>query len=576
MYLGTSGDGILRSVDAGLTWSASHAGFAYPHLDITCLAVDPLTPSTVYAGTSGDGFSADCGGILRSTDAGVTWTPVNNGMTKSLGYYSAIRQIAIDPITPSTVYAMTTTGILRSSDRGATWEATNSSSTAFLPCAFAVNPITPSTLYATTNDGVYRSTDRGTAWTRIGSPYPGYGLITIAVDPTAPTTLYSGGDRGVSRSMDGGATWTTLPLLSAYGQSLFVNCLAIDPTSSSTLYAGTDDGVMRSGDSGGHWTAINSGLADRDVHSIVIDPAKPSVLYALTFGGVSRYEGASSCRLLVAAFPSEGGSVSQSPSGSSFAPGTVVTLTATPWPGYVFNAWSGVPTGVDKKSLTINVAVDADLFVVAAFTPHPTVVLTPSAGVGGTITPNTPQIVSRGGSFTFTIIPDAGYHASSVVVNGTSVGNMTSYTFTDLTADHTIVVSFAPGPKRVITLKIGDGTMHVDGTPVSLQAPPVVLNSRTFLPIRAIGEAIGAFVSWDAPTRTVEVTRGGSVLQFMIDWNTAKVNGSSVRIDPQDMDVVPVIMNGRTLLPLRFVAETLGLDVQWNAVTKTITITDAA
>jgi hypothetical protein len=53
----------------------------------------------------------------------------------------------------------------------------------------------------------------------------------------------------------------------------------------------------------------------------------------------------------------------------------------------------------------------------------------------------------------------------------------------------------------------------------------------------------------------------------------ALVNGNNKLIDPQNLKVVPEIINGRTMLPLRFVAESLGADVQWDGTTRTITIT---
>jgi hypothetical protein len=66
--------------------------------------------------------------------------------------------------------------------------------------------------------------------------------------------------------------------------------------------------------------------------------------------------------------------------------------------------------------------------------------------------------------------------------------------------------------------------------------------------------------------------RNNKKLELWIGKNVAKLNSQSVSID-SDSKVVPIIMSGRTLLPLRFVAEALGLDVQWDATTKTITIT---
>ncbi len=69
--------------------------------------------------------------------------------------------------------------------------------------------------------------------------------------------------------------------------------------------------------------------------------------------------------------------------------------------------------------------------------------ITPSAGPGGSIAPDTPQDVSEGGSLSFTITPASGYHVDDVRVDGASVGAVTSYTFSNVTANHTISASFA-------------------------------------------------------------------------------------------------------------------------------------
>jgi hypothetical protein len=114
--------------------------------------------------------------------------------------------------------------------------------------------------------------------------------------------------------------------------------------------------------------------------------------------------------------------------------------------------------------------------------------------------------------------------------------------------------------------------MYVDGKPVSLEAAPIILNSRTLLPIRAVVEATGGTITWDASTQKVTITRGDTTLELWIGKNVAKSNAKSVNID-SDAKVVPIIRSGRTLLPLRFVAESLALDVQWDATTQTITIT---
>ena len=76
--------------------------------------------------------------------------------------------------------------------------------------ALAINPVTPTTLYAGTYDrGLYRSTDSGTTWTGVNTGLTGQRIYALAINPVTPTTLHAGTlERGVFRTTDSGATWT--------------------------------------------------------------------------------------------------------------------------------------------------------------------------------------------------------------------------------------------------------------------------------------------------------------------------------------------------------------------------------
>lgn len=124
-----------------------------------------------------------------------------------------------------------------------------------------------------------------------------------------------------------------------------------------------------------------------------------------------------------------------------------------------------------------------------------------------------------------------------------------------------------------IILRIGQTKFTVNGNSRTLDSPPIIKNSRTLLPIRAIIESLSGGVGWDPNEGKVIVTLGSTNLELWIGKNTAKVNGVNTPIDSTNSKVVPEIINSRTMLPLRFVTESLGCDVQWDANTQTITIT---
>ena len=197
-----------------------------------------------------------------------------------------------------------------------------------------------------------------------------------------------------------------------------------------------------------------------------------------------------------------------------------------------------------------------------------------SMTTGGYISPSGTIIVNYGESKTFSIHVYQGYHLKDVKVDGSSVGAVLTYTFTNITSDHTIDMVFEKYA-TVISLQIGNNFMGVNGGDSSqmLDSPPIIKNDRTLVPIRAIIEALGGTVGWDANEKKVTVTLGSTTIELWIKKKNAKVNGVDTLIDSANPKVVPEIINGRTMLPLRFVTENLGCDVQWDGPTQTITIT---
>jgi C1A family cysteine protease len=200
--------------------------------------------------------------------------------------------------------------------------------------------------------------------------------------------------------------------------------------------------------------------------------------------------------------------------------------------------------------------------------------ITSSSTPGGSISPSGTITVNYGDSKTFTINPDKGYKISDVKVDGKSVGAVSTYTFEKVIDNHTIEVTFEKQvTQMVIVLKIGSSSFTVNGETRYLDSPPVIKNSRTLVPIRPIVEALGGTVGWDGTERKVTISLGSTVIELWIGKNTARVNGMNKPIDSSNPKVVPEIINGMTMLPLRFVTENLGCQLQWDPNTQTITIT---
>jgi len=149
-----------------------------------------------------------------------------------------------------------------------------------------------------------------------------------------------------------------------------------------------------------------------------------------------------------------------------------------------------------------------------------------------------------------------------------------------LSATKTIIVIYNPKPdETIIKLIIDNSVMIVNDVSQEIDpgrgTVPVIIPEwgRTVVPIRAIVEALNGTIDWDGMTRKVTINLEGTVINLWIDNPKAEVNGLDTWIDTDNHDVKPIIVNERTMLPLRFIAESLGATVDWEKETKTITIT---
>ncbi len=244
--------------------------------DIQSLAVDPLTPSTMYAGTS-------TGGVFKSTDNGASWRPVNNGLPEN-----EVISLLTDPVSPGTVYAgLDGGGLYKSIDGGSTWAAASTGITAPSSIgilALAAHPAQKGHLYAAVYySGVFKTENGGASWVSFSTGLSEKRVRALVIDQLNPLRLYAGTETGVFRSVDGGLTWGRINNgLTATA----IQALALDPASSSTVYAGTNGGVFKSTDGGDHWSITGPGLTTNSVLSLAFTRA--GLFAGLWGGGVCR------------------------------------------------------------------------------------------------------------------------------------------------------------------------------------------------------------------------------------------------------------------------------------------------
>lgn len=266
LYAGTN-VGVFKTFNGGSEWLPQRTGLGA--IAVAALAVDPASPQVLYAGTTS-------GGVFRSTDGAATWTASSNGLGSA-----DVRAVVVAPASaPRTVWAATAAGVSISSDGGSTWSLAPGFSRPVR--ALAVDPATPSTLYAGTDEplspgGIFKSTDGGHTWISSGSGLGSIAILSIAVSPTATSTVFAGTQgAGVFVTRDAGVSWSPLG-----GSPATTQAIALDPSGATpTVWAGAPDGLSMSPDGGVAWQVKTGSFSTLTVNALLFDPASTSVVYA--------------------------------------------------------------------------------------------------------------------------------------------------------------------------------------------------------------------------------------------------------------------------------------------------------
>jgi|GEM_PF-6764028 len=291
----SASNSLYQAAAGSSTWQAVLQGPFLPTAG--ALTIDPTDPRTVYSGVIDSTFFG-LSVLDKSTDGGATWDELDVPAA-----VAAVNDLVVDPNDPRILYAAvltypaSPTGILKSQDAGATWT--------LLPAPvgageLALDPSTsPSTVYVA-NGSLQKSSDGGATWTTLAVTVGGreiHALNHLAIAPNAPRLLYAlSEDHGatVVRSTDGGATWAPYSQRrnrSAAPPADSHHPLAVDPADSRVLFAGWNAGVTRSVD-GAAWTELGVGLPPSPVQTLVLDRGRVLVgtasagAFGLALGGL--------------------------------------------------------------------------------------------------------------------------------------------------------------------------------------------------------------------------------------------------------------------------------------------------
>ncbi len=134
-----------------------------------------------------------------------------------------------------------------------------------------------------------------------------------------------------------------------------------------------------------------------------------------------------------------------------------------------------------------------------------------------------------------------------------------------LTLALTVSISYADAPQVSIA------AVQVDGEKVAFNPgeEPVFINERIYVTLRTVGDALGAECSWDGENRVVTLVRNDKAIMLPVDAGMYYVDGAGYAYD---QDMAPLMMNGRTWVPLRMVSESFGVKISWDGKTNTVKI----
>lgn len=312
-YMGSTGGGVWKTTDAGLTWQNISDGF-FEAGSIGAIAVAPSDPNVIYVGTgSADprGNVSAGVGLYKSTDGGEHWTHI--GLRKA----GQVGKLVVHPQNPDLVFAAVLgnvfgpspeRGVYRSTDGGETWEKELFVSDRTGAIVLVMDPNNPRILYAgmwtaerkpwtiidgSEEGGVWKSTDGGENWKQLKNGLPDglVGRVGIAVSPQNSKRVWVLQEAkeetkgGLYLSEDGGESWKRINREHDYRQrAWYYTRIYADPQDEYTLYL-CNVGFYKSIDGGHHFKRVSTPHSDN--HALWINPDNPNIMIQANDGGAN-------------------------------------------------------------------------------------------------------------------------------------------------------------------------------------------------------------------------------------------------------------------------------------------------
>jgi photosystem II stability/assembly factor-like uncharacterized protein len=272
---GHVGGGLWVSHNGGRDWTESAD---LKGQSIRAFFAAPSVPSILLAGT--------LEGVYRSIDSGLHWSEISPPASREI---HEVESLAVDPLNPDVIYAGTWHLPWKTSDGGRTWQSIKKGviddSDVF---SIIIDPDQPRVVYASACSGIYKSESGGEVFRKIeGIPATARRTRVLRQDPTHHNVVYAGTTEGLYKTADGGKTFKRMT-----GPELIVNDVLIDPSNSEHVLVATDrGGVLASTDGAASFAAANSGFSERKVGALLVEGDHARRVFAgvvndKAFGGV--------------------------------------------------------------------------------------------------------------------------------------------------------------------------------------------------------------------------------------------------------------------------------------------------
>jgi photosystem II stability/assembly factor-like uncharacterized protein len=273
LFAGTLSSGIYKSIDGGITWRSSNVGLPSSSLSTKSMKSpsnhfpeDDLVQEVLWVDPE---FDSKIAHLLAS---GITTL--------------AVRSICIDPTAPSTMYAGSLgEGVYKSENGGESWSPSGLPGKSVY--SLQLNPANPSQIFAGVlgEDGsLLMSSDAGISWFFSNSGLDKRNVYAVAINPNAVNEIFIGTNDGLFLSVDGGSHWNA-----AGFSGLKVYEVVFDPESTGRIYLGASDGFYYSNDGGINWIQENSGLINPIIQSIAVDEQTSKIFLGTDGSGGFRW-----------------------------------------------------------------------------------------------------------------------------------------------------------------------------------------------------------------------------------------------------------------------------------------------